>query len=321
MKHKVFFALCCLLFFAGFNAAAQDTAPLPPPDESASPLPPPGSGGEASGKSVGGGIFGALPMPQRRQPGQGSGSVPAAQPATTPNKSGSGSATPPDKGSSTPAAQPDKGASASAARTETAAPVGIPPKGFYWGAMAGFSKFDYQGDEPNTKDWEGRFDFSGGLILARDFGIWALQTELLVSIDNLKYKTSVLSIEYGHHEEKNYISGPHLQIPILAKLDLHLGRFLLQPLAGIYWIIGLDALKYKNTYWSEEYTVEHYNPLLGFMGGGTVGFRIGKGHIIMDTRYAVDLGATRLETNEQNNSWIYFNRSAVNVSFGYQRYF
>jgi hypothetical protein len=328
MNHRlVFFGLlCCLLVFTGLNVAAQETAPLPPPDESAWPLPPPG--GESSGKS-GGGLFGVFQAPQRRQPGQGS--APAARPATPPAaQPATPSATQPDKGASV--AQPDKGASAPAARTETAAPApaGIPSKGFYWGLMAGFSKYGYQGEGQGTKEWEGKFGFAGGLILARDFGIWALQMELLVSGDNLKYRKDVYQTTYdpftnfretSYHEERIKMEGTHLQIPILVKLDLHLGRFLLQPLAGIYWNIGLDALEYENKWSDVKYKIEHENPLMGFMLGGTVGFRIGKGHIIADYRYAKDLGDVSFEVNEANNSWFYFNRSAFKAIFGYQRYF
>jgi hypothetical protein len=62
MKHRVFFALCCLLFLAGFNAAAQDASPLPLPEQDASTLPAPKEG------------FGALPRPEE------DGSAPPAKP-------------------------------------------------------------------------------------------------------------------------------------------------------------------------------------------------------------------------------------------------
>jgi hypothetical protein len=100
-------------------------------------------------------------------------------------------------------------------------------------------------------------------------------------------------------------------------MDLHLGRFVVQPLAGVYINVGLGDMKFENKDYDESVKYKRDNPLLGVMFGGAAGFRIGKGYLMVDLRYASDLGYVTFDGDEDNG----LHRSAFKGNFVYQRYF
>jgi hypothetical protein len=102
-----------------------------------------------------------------------------------------------------------------------------------------------------------------------------------------------------------------LQIPVMLKLDWHFGRIMLQPQAGVYLNFGLGDVTDEDG----ENGAEYESPLLGLVFGGAAGFRIGKGYLFLDIRYAMDMGDTKIDKGPK------WNRSATMFNVGYQRYF
>ncbi|MDR2617499.1 MAG: hypothetical protein LBC62_01395, partial [Treponema sp.] len=153
----------------------------------------------------------------------------------------------------------------------------------------------------------------------------AAQTEVLFTTENLKVEGTkpIYSPYYPFNQISSYTykekySGKNIQVPLMLKLDFHLGRFMLQPEAGIYLNITLGDLdyEYQSSYnGSYKDQKEYRNPLFGMMFGGALGFRIGRGYIFADTRYAVNFGKTEIEGEKV------WKKSNLMVNFGYQHYF
>jgi hypothetical protein len=155
--------------------------------------------------------------------------------------------------------------------------------------------------------------FNGGLLLGYDFGLLAGQVELLITGDNVKILVpTTYSGGYIYWDSKRF-NGTTIQVPLMLKLDLHWGRIMLQPEAGIYFNMTTGNLEHKGD--SSSISMEYENPLFGLTFGGALGFRIGRGYLFLDSRYAVNLGKTKLTGNE---AWT---RSAATGTVGYQRYF
>jgi hypothetical protein len=108
------------------------------------------------------------------------------------------------------------------------------------------------------------------------------------------------------------------QIPLIAKMDFHLGRFVLQPLAGFYLNFGF-AKEYgyyiDNAYFSDD-ADDYTTPLVGWMLGGTAGFRLGRGFLFTELRYLSDFHGAE---DAEGHKW--YRRAAALFSLGYQYYF
>jgi opacity protein-like surface antigen len=182
--------------------------------------------------------------------------------------------------------------------------------------------------------YEGGGSFNAGLLFGYDYGLLALQTELLLTGDNMGIeRTAYYSSSYGYssiYSINTELSTMTFQIPILLKLDLHWGRLMLQPLAGLYLNFGLGEMDYEldnmnpNGNRKEEGSIEYESPLFGMMVGGALGVRIGRGYIFLDIRYAKDLGKTELADwydGTRVNKDIKWTRSATMLNLGYQYYF
>jgi hypothetical protein len=281
MKQKLFFAITlgALLFAAGFNVQAQEqTAPLPPPDRESSIIPNPGG-----------------QTPARRQ-------TPARAPARnqeparqTPARQAPAQQAPATQ--QTPAAQEEQAAAA----------AGIPNKGLYWGGMiGGGSIFPTTFYSDDTAFPEAAFGVD--LFVGYDFGLFTGQVELLFANEAGSIRERDPYSEYPITYTYKY-SGMVLQIPVIAKMDIHLWRFVLQPLAGIYLNFGLGDLDV------DGYQYEWENPLLGWVAGADLGFRLGRGFLFLDLRYSGNLGFTKVEGEEKAQ------RSAFLSSVGYTFYF
>jgi hypothetical protein len=162
--------------------------------------------------------------------------------------------------------------------------------------------------------------FNAGLLLGYDFGLLALQGEILI---NTGWNG------YGYYdnlgEEHLGFDITVLQIPVLVKLDLHWGRIMFQPQAGFYLNFGLGDMRYNYDYrryygsWGytpDTSTDDYSTSLFGVMIGGAFGVRIGRGYLFLDIRYAADLSETKLKP-----VGIEMTRHAVMTSMGYQYYF
>ncbi|MDR1566495.1 MAG: hypothetical protein LBS48_04325 [Treponema sp.] len=299
MKQRVFFtaALCCVLLFTGFNAAAQETSPLPPPEQGTATVPAPDTGAVSQPVPA---------RPREQAPAQSSGRTARTQTPAA-GRTGSGGDAPrvAESREQTPAP--------TAARQEQAAPAaGIPSTGMFWGAMAGFNKNNYSKyDSYDSSKYKGETGFNGGILLGYDFGLLAAQAEVLFTTESLEreyYKNY-----YDYYED--WYGGKGIRVPLMLKLDFHLGRIMLHPQAGVFLNLTLGDLEHKDAYYDVRENIEYSNPVFGMMFGGALGFRIGRGYLFADTRYAVNLGYTEVEGDKT------VRRSGVMVNFGYQYYF
>ncbi|MDR2020131.1 MAG: hypothetical protein LBQ14_05120 [Treponema sp.] len=104
-----------------------------------------------------------------------------------------------------------------------------------------------------------------------------------------------------------------LQFPFLVKYDFYAGRFRISPFAGLYFIAPLGKLDVSSSRGgggrSLNYSVD---PPLGFLGGLSGAVKAGSGAVIVDLRYAADLGTFEGRGIEE------FRRSMVSLTVGYE---
>jgi hypothetical protein len=177
------------------------------------------------------------------------------------------------------------------------------------------------------EDGDGYGGFNAGLLWGYDFGLWAAQVEVLLTGDNGQYSRSKTESyiagynsgvpyynSYTAHNSYDF-SGTTIQIPFMAKLDLHWGRFMFQPQAGLYLNLALGDMEIEEHNRGGITYQEYSPPLFGAMFGGALGFRIGRGYLFTDLRYAINFGSTEVD---DHHPWL---KSAFMVSLGYQYYF
>jgi hypothetical protein len=177
--------------------------------------------------------------------------------------------------------------------------------------MLGFADYDSSRLNPNyingIRDAGG---FGGGLLMGYDFGLLAAQVEFLAAFEEIRLNSySASDVTY---------SGLYFQVPIMLKLDFHFWRIMIQPQAGVYFNFGSELNQEVNGYnpsGLSNSNVQTERSLLGAMFGAALGFRIGKGYLFTDIRYATDFAATKVDGNRL---WV---RNAFLVNFGYQYYF
>jgi hypothetical protein len=177
--------------------------------------------------------------------------------------------------------------------------------------MAGMRLPQYDADDTDWgdmggEDIEGRGTFNGGLFFGMDFGVVAGQAEVFFAGE--RASTKVLLGSYTDTD----ITGLSILVPLIVKLDLHLGPVALQPLAGLYLNFALGNLK-ENVDGSDRED-PYANPPLGVLFGGALGISLGRGILFADIRYARDLG----NTVAGNNAATIWNRSALMFNLGYQ---
>jgi hypothetical protein len=173
--------------------------------------------------------------------------------------------------------------------------------------MAGLSSAKYNTDDT---DWDtisgasigGRSGGDLGLFLGLDFGLLIGEVGALFSFDNAE-----TTINYN----ETAIKGMSLHVPLLLKMDFHLGPVVFQPLAGPYFNLALGKLDMEDS-GKDPYA----NPPFGLAFGGLAGLNLGRGFFFIDGRYEMDLG----KTVGGNNAITLWRRSAFILNFGYQIY-
>jgi hypothetical protein len=182
----------------------------------------------------------------------------------------------------------------------------------FWGATAGTRIPKYAIDDTDWgnmggKDIEGQMTFNGGFFFGMDFGMFAGQAEIFFAGE--KAGTRILD---GYSYIDMDITALSLLVPLIVKLDYHLGPVVLQPLAGIYLNFALGDL--KESMGGVELEDPYENPLMGVIFGGAAGMPLGKGLLFLDIRYAMDLG----KTTAGNDPVTIWKRSAFMLNLGYQ---
>jgi hypothetical protein len=179
--------------------------------------------------------------------------------------------------------------------------------------MAGMAFPSYDINDTDWKNYgdgmDGGVSFNGGLFFGMDFGRFAGEAGLFFTGDNAK---TYLQDSYGYRREAEMI-GTAIHIPLLVKMDFHLGPVVLQPLLGPYFNIALGDMETTGYLTGNE---PYANPPFGVVFGSLVGLTLGRGIIFMDGRYEIDLGRT-VAGNDPMTIW---SRSAFTLNFGYAIY-
>jgi hypothetical protein len=148
----------------------------------------------------------------------------------------------------------------------------------------------------------------GGLLLElRLFRFLNIQAE-----GDFVYEVFEAPAEEGVHT----FAFMSLMFPLVAKVPLEMGKFLVSLYAGAYYTMALgDAEKASNGA-TATVSVRTLDPLFGFSFtmGADMGFYAGPGEFFADVRYGKKLGTTVLEEGEGP----LFTQDRVSVSFGYK---
>jgi hypothetical protein len=106
-----------------------------------------------------------------------------------------------------------------------------------------------------------------------------------------------------------------LKFPLLLKVTLRFGDFLIAPLGGAYYNIALGNIKVTTDGGSvfQEYNWNYYNfrQGLGWIAGLEVGYRLGPGTLFFGARYSADLDSVIVEGNAA------YRRAGITASLGY----
>jgi hypothetical protein len=167
---------------------------------------------------------------------------------------------------------------------------------------------NYWGDMMNTAGAV----FNGGLFFGMDFGLLAGEAGFFFTGDHAE---AYVRSGYGYYDYGGWVSmtGVSLHIPLLVKMDFHLGPVVLQPLVGPYFNIALGDLHSEGYGYGDD---PYANPPFGLVFGGLAGINLGRGILFIDGRYEIDLGKTVVG----KNSMTIWRRSAFMLNLGYQLY-
>jgi hypothetical protein len=144
----------------------------------------------------------------------------------------------------------------------------------------------------------------------------AIQAEGLFTMDNSPFRAYVRPGDIGNY---NLVSHEYrsfsLMFPVVLKGTFRPNRFLIAPLAGVYFIVPMGTMTIPESATSDY----SYVPSMGFTAGIQLGMKLGPGNIFVDTRYAADLGDVELAApfNGDKGKALY-RRSMVSVSLGYE---
>jgi hypothetical protein len=179
---------------------------------------------------------------------------------------------------------------------------------FYAGLRGGMSlgEYAFQSTRNYNPGYSVGVSGEGGVVAElRLFRFLALQAE-----GDFIYETFEAS---GVSADATFTSMS-LMFPLIAKVPLELGKFVLSPYAGAYYAMALGEAGKDADGEKERMPVRTMYPPLGFMAGADLGVSLGPGEFFADVRYGKKLGATVIG-EEEGPLYI---QDRVSVSFGYK---
>jgi TolB-like protein len=180
---------------------------------------------------------------------------------------------------------------------------------FYLGLRGGFSTRFYQ---TNTDFWgpdaSARNSFSGDFAAQASvqlFKFLALQAEAAF------FAGDTVEIQRGSYPASLNYSA--MMFPVLGKITLRPGSFLIAGFGGIYFTVPFEAMNFSIN--GQEYSYDYTAPK-GFIAGGNIGIKLGPGTLFIDARYAGDFGATAIQGDWGSRT--VYKRSLAFYSLGYE---
>ncbi|MDR2313349.1 MAG: hypothetical protein LBE02_02320 [Spirochaetaceae bacterium] len=144
------------------------------------------------------------------------------------------------------------------------------------------------------------------------FSFLSIQAETVFTWDNASLWAYTGTVSDYERYTKDY-RALSFQFPLVIKLDFYPGAFKLSPFAGAYYLFPLGnieaSLSLNNDKESFNYTL---SPSIGVLGGLSGAMKFGPGMIIIDLRYAADLGEFKVEDAN------IFKRSMISLTLGYE---
>lgn len=193
---------------------------------------------------------------------------------------------------------------------------------FYWiyfGIRPSFGLHFY-----NTKDtifnenniyYNGSFDITAQLTI-RPFQYFGLQIEGIFTVDSMECQKREFVYDSNNTLKYYYdtyytFDSYSLLLPILFRGIFDYNMFTISGLAGIYINLPLGRMEQKDTFLNKAIRGD-MNNLLGFMTGANFGFKLGRGNLFIDIRYAVDFSNTTYDDIDL------YHRSMVFFGLGYE---
>ncbi|MDR2393174.1 MAG: CsgG/HfaB family protein [Treponema sp.] len=205
-------------------------------------------------------------------------------------------------------AEPDAVASAIRTRAEQAAPKPTPPpkdkdawkrKALYIGGRVAYSDHSYtlfdDGGSP-TVGGHGLGDFGWNKLDYTGYLSFQFVQALALQVE-FSYVTDTVSVTYSSPEYRKDYTSSSLMIPVLLKLTLWPGYFLIQGYGGAYYSLPLEKLSYKEGTHSDTFTI---SPSIGWTAGGSLGVKLGFGVFYVDARVGDALGYTKINGDDRD---------------------
>jgi hypothetical protein len=148
---------------------------------------------------------------------------------------------------------------------------------------------------------------------------FSLQTELLFGEDSMKAERSLAFYdEYDNflfnHDTTQSFSSQYLLVPLLAKATWRPSVFSLEVLGGLYFSVPTGEVKREDSFLGTTETGTAKS-LMGLVGGGSLGMKIGPGLVYVDARYLIDFTKTSIEMPSFSSD--IYRRSMVSIGIGY----
>jgi hypothetical protein len=162
------------------------------------------------------------------------------------------------------------------------------------------------------------FSAGGAVIIEyRIFHFLGIQAEAIFNYDTFKVAkiTDINATQSIRSTDK--VTSMSLMIPLLIKVPLEMGKFVLSPFVGVYYAIPLGPLKIESNdalvgpSGSFTYTVD---PPFGLVLGLDTGFSLGPGELFADLRFSRDVGMTVAG----GGYGIQYIRNQIALSLGYR---
>jgi len=139
--------------------------------------------------------------------------------------------------------------------------------------------------------------------------LFALQTELAVSIDKVSYSGTEAGGEYTASFE-----SVSLQLPVLARFTYRPGNFSLSGFGGIVFNIPMATMNLNSTLYDDS--SYRFSTPPGYVVGTNLGWGLGPGFLFTDIRFSSDFTTTSI--HDSDGTLALYKRNALSFTLGYE---
>ncbi|MDR1107864.1 MAG: hypothetical protein LBL19_02395 [Spirochaetaceae bacterium] len=158
------------------------------------------------------------------------------------------------------------------------------------------------------------FSGQGAVLLEyRIFPFLALQGEAAFAYDTF-VAAKIITQQSAYLRSTDRFRTISLMFPLLLKIPIRIGSFILAPFGGIYYALPLGDMQITD---SEKKSYSQYyaiSPPLGLIWGADVALRLGPGDLFADLRFNKDIGMSVVKGGQG----LQYSRSRFALSVGYK---